>query len=528
MKTDVTEFDPIRQNYIKLNSTYKSLNNNSSVDPFDKLLGKNSSVNDDYLNDLVFTHNKSDLKTCNFMHDTAPRLKDELPISNSSYYSKKRLDSLSPCVTEMKYDNDDAYNDYTPEVDIRYDLNKMRYSNMDYSYLQYMATRGPNNAENGYFDWAKEPNFSDSLYKNTDKKRLTNILLSKETDGLNKENAFSSGLSSSQVLKENLDTKRGYDNIRLSDIEFQRPFNSYTYSTSDKYNHYKGLTGSINNVISSMPTEKVIEYTSYLKKTDRPSKFKQFNTDAEVDLPYNKYDKVNYGFNRTATNPDSDVHIRDMVKNTLHELLYNDMNDLSINHNRKSYQSNKEVFTTTNRDYSDSFKDNKEQSIYKHHNHVKNLTINYLRNYNTDIKEKYKDSKFMPTPTSINLHQLDKNDKKIYQIIKEEYSNLKDSQSHNLIPKHNYFNHSNITPYELFNKKQTSEVKKFNYIDYINRNDKAADMNLLIDPKVNRSKFEDEALYEESNDNYMLNYHTKGPLVNKSYSNIYRKNISFG
>ena len=129
----------------------------------------------------------------------------------------------------------------------------------------------------------------------------------------------------------------------------------------------------------------------------------------------------------------------------------------------------------------------------------------------------------------------------LYNLIKEEYDNLKDNKSYYTPNNFNKIKNEK-SKYEL-SKLQSFENKHFNYIEYMNNNEFKSGNNImhLQDNNINRNKAIDESLYDESLDtndhvelftnmgNSVLYNNTK---TNKSYSHQTRNStlndVSFG
>lgn len=537
--TDINNFDYVRQNYLDLKTIYGLFNYNN-IDPYDKLINKNDTVNDEYLEDFVHDFNKYDLQNCNFVETTVPKLYENKILTNSKNYSTRRLNAMSPNDDVPMYDNNDLLNDDYKEKDIKYDLDKMKYINMDYSFLQYMSNRGPDNSEGGFHDWALPPDFSEAKYKNSEKTRVSNNIDFRESDHLNNVD-IKSKYKSQKPQKNNSKT------MSLTDIQFQQPIESYVYTTSDKFNHYKGLSGLINNTMMNLPTERTIEYNSYLKKNNQPTNNnKKIQGVSDVKLT-NAKELMGNNNNSMIYN---DAHLRNNIKHALFEILHNDLNDQNITSNRQSHKP--QTMQTLNLNQSENFKfglkDNKEHMFVKKnpiYQQIKDVVAQYLY-YNSDKKNKNIDSIELFN-NKYNTHIENKpfnikDNNKIFNMIREEYDNLKDNKFYSMP---NYFNKVHPHKSKLsISKLQSSENKNFNYIEYMNNNEfKSGDNNIihLIDNNVNRNKAIDESLYDESLDtndnvelftnmgNHSLYNNTKN---NNSYSRNYRQytsnDLSFG
>lgn len=537
--TDINNFDYVRQNYLDLKTIYGLFNYNN-IDPYDKLINKNDTVNDEYLEDFVHDFNKYDLQNCNFVETTVPKLYENKILTNSKNYSTRRLNAMSPNDDVPMYDNNDLLNDDYKEKDIKYDLDKMKYINMDYSFLQYMSNRGPDNSEGGFHDWALPPDFSEAKYKNSEKTRVSNNIDFRESDHLNNVD-IKSKYKSQKPQKNNSKT------MSLTDIQFQQPIESYVYTTSDKLNHYKGLSGLINNTMMNLPTERTIEYNSYLKKNNQPTNNnKKIQGVSDVKLT-NAKELMGNNNNSMIYN---DAHLRNNIKHALFEILHNDLNDQNITSNRQSHKP--QTMQTLNLNQSENFKfglkDNKEHMFVKKnpiYQQIKDVVAQYLY-YNSDKKNKNIDSIELFN-NKYNTHIENKpfnikDNNKIFNMIREEYDNLKDNKFYSMP---NYFNKVHPHKSKLsISKLQSSENKNFNYIEYMNNNEfKSGDNNIihLIDNNVNRNKAIDESLYDESLDtndnvelftnmgNHSLYNNTKN---NNSYSRNYRQytsnDLSFG
>ncbi len=537
--TDINNFDYVRQNYLDLKTIYGLFNYNN-IDPYDKLINKNDTVNNEYLEDFVHDFNKYDLQNCNFVETTVPKLYENKILTNSKNYSTRRLNAMSPNDDVPMYDNNDLLNDDYKEKDIKYDLDKMKYINMDYSFLQYMSNRGPDNLEGGYHDWALPPDFSEAKYKNSEKTRVSNNIDFRESDHLNNVD-IKSKYKSQKPQKNNSKT------MSLTDIQFQQPIESYVYTTSDKFNHYKGLSGLINNTMMNLPTERTIEYNSYLKKNNQPTNNnKKIQGVSDVKLT-NAKELMGNNNNSMIYN---DAHLRNNIKHALFEILHNDLNDQNITSNRQSHKP--QTMQTLNLNQSENFKfglkDNKEHMFVKKnpiYQQIKDVVAQYLY-YNSDKKNKNIDSIELFN-NKYNTHIENKpfnikDNNKIFNMIREEYDNLKDNKFYSMP---NYFNKVHPHKSKLsISKLQSSENKNFNYIEYMNNNEfKSGDNNIihLIDNNVNRNKAIDESLYDESLDtndnvelftnmgNHSLYNNTKN---NNSYSRNYRQytsnDLSFG
>lgn len=537
--TDINNFDYVRQNYLDLKTTY-SLFNYNIVDPYDKLINKNDTVNNEYLEDFVHEFNKYDLQNCNFVETTVPKLYENKILTNSKNYSTRRLNAMSPNDDVPMYDNNDLLNDDYKEKDIKYDLDKMKYINMDYSFLQYMSNRGPDNSEGGFHDWSLPPDFSEVKYKNSDKTRLINNVEFYETDHLN-------NIDIKSKYKSQKPQKNNFKTMSLTDIQFQQPIESYVYTTSDKLNHYKGLSSMINNTMMNLPTERTIEYNSHLKKNSQPTNNnKKIQGVSDVKLT-NAKELMGNNNNSIIYN---DAHLRNNIKHALFEILHNDLNDQNITSNRQSHKP--QTMQTLNLNQSENFKfglkDNKEHMFVKNnpiYQQIKDVVAQYLY-YNSDKKNKNIDSIELFN-NKYNTHIENKpfnikDNNKIFNMIREEYDNLKDNKFYSMP---NYFNKVHPHKSKLsISKLQSSENKNFNYIEYMNNNEfKSGDNNIihLIDNNVNRNKAIDESLYDESLDtndnvelftnmgNHSLYNNTKN---NNSYSHNYRQytsnDLSFG
>ena len=536
--TDINNFDYVRQNYLNLKTIYGLFNYNN-IDPYDKLINKNDTINNDYLEDFVHDFNKYDLQNCNFVETTVPKLYENKILTNSKNYSTRRLNAMSPNDDVPMYDNNDLLNDDYKEKDIKYDLDKMKYINMDYSFLQYMSNRGPDNSEGGFHDWALPPDFSEAKYKNSEKTRISNNIEFRESDHLNNID-IKSKYKSQKPQKNNSKT------MPLTDIQFQQPIESYVYTTSDKFNHYKGLSSLINNTTMNLPTERTIEYNSYLKKNNQPTNNKKIQGVSDVKLT-NAKELMGNNNNSMIYN---DAHLRNNIKHALFEILHNDLNDQYITSNRQSHKP--QTMQTLNLNQSENFKfglkDNKEHMFVKKnpiYQQIKDVVAQYLY-YNSDKKNKNIDSIELFN-NKYNTHIENKpfnikDNNKIFNMIREEYDNLKDNKFYSMP---NYFNKVNPHKSKLsISKLQSSENKNFNYIEYMNNNEfKSGGNNIihLIDNNVNRNKAIDESLYDESLDtndnielftnmgNHSLYNNTKN---NNSYSRNYRQytsnDLSFG
>lgn len=536
--TDINNFDYVRQNYLDLKTIYGLFNYNN-IDPYDKLINKNDTVNNEYLEDFVHDFNKYGLQNCNFVETTVPKLYENKILTNSKNYSTRRLNAMSPNDDVPMYDNNDLLNDDYKEKDIKYDLDKMKYINMDYSFLQYMSNRGPDNSEGGFHDWALPPDFSEAKYKNSEKTRVSNNIEFRESDHLNNID-IKSKYKSQKPQKNNSKT------MPLTDIQFQQPIESYVYTTSDKFNHYKGLSSLINNTMMNLPTERTIEYNSYLKKNNQPTNNKKIHGVSDVKLT-NAKELMGNNNNSMIYN---DAHLRNNIKHALFEILHNDLNDQYITSNRQSHKP--QTMQTLNLNQSENFKfglkDNKEHMFVKKnpiYQQIKDVVAQYLY-YNSDKKNKNIDSIELFN-NKYNTHIENKpfnikDNNKIFNMIREEYDNLKDNKFYSMP---NYFN--KVNPYKSklsISKLQSSENKNFNYIEYMNNNEfKSGGNNIihLIDNNVNRNKAIDESLYDESLDtndnvelftnmgNHSLYNNTKN---NNSYSRNYRQytsnDLSFG
>lgn len=543
IETDINNIDYARQNYLDLRTTYGLFNYNN-IDPYSKLINKNETINDDYLDEFVHDFNKYDLQNCNFVETTVPKLYENKILTNSKDYSTRRLNALSPNDNLPKYDNNDLLNDDYKETDIKYDLDKMKYRNMDNSFLQYMSTRGPDNAENGFYDWALPPDFSDTKYKTAEKTRLNNNIEFHETDHLNNVDIKTQYKAKQQ--QENMSNKKMYNFMTLSDIEFQQPIESYIYSTNEKFNHYRGLSGLINNTMMNLPVERTLDYTSYLKYNDKPSEYN--NTPfglSDTKLPQSKELMLN-GNNTIKLN---DAHLRNSIKYALCDILHNDLNDKNMQHNRRS-QKPQEI-QTLNLNQQENFKyglkNNKEQLFIKKnpaYQQVKDVVAQYLY-YNSDKKIRNYDSLEIfnnKHDTRVNKKPFNvKDNDMLYNLIKEEYDNLKDNKSYYTPNNFNKIKNEK-SKYEL-SKLQSFENKHFNYIEYMNNNEFKSGNNImhLQDNNINRNKAIDESLYDESLDtndhvelftnmgNSVLYNNTK---TNKSYSHQTRNStlndVSFG
>tara|TARA_Y100000389_G_scaffold193325_1_gene221974 strand:- start:433 stop:2112 length:1680 start_codon:yes stop_codon:yes gene_type:complete len=544
IETDINNFDYVRQNFLDLQTQYNLFNYNN-IDPYYKLINKNKSINNDFLEEYVKDFTKFDLQNCNFVETTVPKLYENKILTNSSDYSTRRLNALSPNEDLPEYyDNNDLLNDDYKEVDIKYNLNQLKYRNMDISYGQYMSTRGPDNAESGFHDWALPPDFSETKYKNSEKVRVNNDIEFHETDHLNNVD-LKTGYKST-FKKENMENRTKFHFLTLSDIEFKQPNKTLVYTTVDKFNHYKGLSGLINNTIMNLPVERTLEYTSYLKQNDKPvaNNIKQLGV-SDTKTAKNK-EFMSNGNNKMKY---YDAHLRTNIKYALYDILHNDLNDKDIKPNRHGHKG--QELQTLNLQQQENFKfglkDNKEYfTIQKspEYRQIRSVVENFLQQdtdekikKNLDIEYNNNYNKFNNKISPQNIMH----DNVIYNIIKEEYSHLKDGDKQMNLP--NHYNVANTVKSKYNQSKmQHSENRKFNYNEYMNNNDfKGKDLNKLQDGFVNRNKTIDESLYEESydtNDNVELFTNlgnkptTNTTHNNMSYSDKYRKNtfndLSFG
>lgn len=543
--TDINNFDFVRQNYLDLRTIYGLFNYNN-IDPYDKLISKNETVNTDYLEDFVHDFNKYDLQNCNFVETNVPKLYENKLLTNSKNYSTRKLNALSPNDDVPIHDNNDLLNDDYKEKDIKYDLDKMKYRNMDYSFLQYMSNRGPDNSENGFHDWALPPDFSETKYKQSEKTRVSNDIEFHETDHLNDVDVKTRYKSKQQ--QENMSNKKIFNYMILSDVEFKQPIETYIYTTSDKFNHYKGLSGLINNTFMNLPVERTMEYTSYLKQNERPieNNNKHYGV-SDVKLSHNK-ELMSNNKNPIIFN---DAHLRNNIKYALYDILHNDLNDQTLLPNRRGLKA--QELQTLNLNQKENFKyglkDNKEHMFIKKnpaYQQIKDVVAQFLY-FNSDKKTRNTDSmEFFNNKYNTHIDNKPfniKDNNKLYDLIKEEYGNLKDNKYHFNMP--NHFNKLNQQKSKLsLSKLQSSENRQFNYIEYMNNNEFKSggnDIMHLRDNNINRNKAIDESLYDESldtNDNFelftnmgncSLHNNTK---YNNSYSRNYRHNtsndVSFG
>ena len=116
LKTDINQFDYVRQNYIGLKSTYDLFDYNN-IDQYNNLLNKNNNINDDFLNDFVHDSNKYNLQNCNFVETNLPKIYENKILTHSNAYSTRKLNSLAPQDDLPEYDNNDLQNDNFNEVD---------------------------------------------------------------------------------------------------------------------------------------------------------------------------------------------------------------------------------------------------------------------------------------------------------------------------------------------------------------------------------------------------------------------------
>jgi hypothetical protein len=437
--TDINTNDLARQTYLSLKGTYDLFNVNS-VDPYDKLIGKNNSVNDIYLDDLVHGIHQFELQNCNFAENTVPKLYEDKSFSNNKSHSMRRLNALSPNNDLPEYNNDDIHNDLFQENDIKYDLPEMKYRNMDISYLQYMSNRGPDNTTNGFIDWADVPKFHEEKYKKYDKRKLLNDIVFHQTDSLNGDFDITAKHKTSTNQQKTDDTnKKVYNNFKINDIEFYNSNDGYVYTSSNKYNHYNGLNGILNKTIVNLPTEKQLRYRN-LKNQSIPERAYNPHTGAEINLPKSKEYRsfINY-----SSLPIPDTEIRNYVKKALLEINHNNLNESSINKNNKN-NITKELFTLNlNQDEnlkyglkdSQTYTFNNKNTLY---GNIKNAVAEYLKNYDSDTRHRKQDNisydRFNNNSHLYNLsnpynNQINniKNSDKLYSIIRDEYSNLKDS-----------------------------------------------------------------------------------------------------
>jgi hypothetical protein len=544
VETDINNLDYVRQNYLDLRTTYGLFNYNN-IDPYSKLINKNESINSEYLDEFVHDFNKYDLQNCNFVETTIPKLYENKILTNSKDYSTRRLNALSPNDDLPEYDNNDLLNDDYKEKDIKYDLDKMKYRNMDNSYLQYMSTRGPDNSENGLHDWALPPDFSDTVYKTAEKVRVNNNIEFHETDHLNNNDIKTRYKTKKQ--QENMSNKKIYNFMTLSDIEFQKPIKSYIYTTSEKYNHYKGLSGLINNTMMNLPVERTLDYTSYLKHNKKPTEYNNKPLGiSDTKIPKSK-ELMSNGNNTIKIN---DTHLRNSIKYALNDILHNDLNDKNMPHNRRSQkpQEIKTLNLNEQENFKYGLKDNKEQVFIKKnpaYQQVKDVVAQYLyhnsdkktRNYdNLEAFNNRHDTRVKNTPFNI------KDNEMLYNMIKDEFTVLKDNKSYYMPNNFNKIKRDK-SKYEL-SKLQLSENKNFNYIEYMNDNEFKSgnnDIMHLKDNNINRNKAIDESLYDESldtNDNVELFTNMGNSVLynntktNKSYSHQTRSStlndVSFG
>ncbi len=525
--TDINNFDYVRQNYLNLRNIYKLFSYNT-IDPYDKLINKNNTINSEYLDDYVHDFTKYDLQNCNFVETTVPKLYENKILKNSKNYSIRKLNSLSPNDDIPKYDNNNLLNDKYNEKDIKYDLDKFKYRNMDYSFLQYMSNRGPDNSECGFHDWAPPPDFSEKKYKTSEKTRVYNDIEFHNADHLNTLNIKSHYKSKTQ--KENMSNKKIFNYMTLSDIVFPHPIESSVYTTSD--NFYAGSSNLISLV--NLPLER--SFSEYYKPTSKPTTTN--NTIyylSDTKLPYHK-ELMSNNKNSIIYN---DAHLRNTIKYALYDILHNDLNDTRLIQNRQSkIPHNLQTLNLNQIDnYKHGLKDNKDYKFIKKnpiYNQVKDIVAQYLY-YNPDLKYKNIDSINLLNNKSLHINNTSniKNNTKIYNIIKEEYNNLKDNKFYNTP---NYFNKTPSFKSSFDTSKlQSSDNNKFNYIEYMNNNDfKSNNIMHLTDNNINRNKTIDESVYDESfdtNDNIDLftnTYYHPNNSYSHNYINNTSNDISFG
>ena len=527
--------DYVSNNFNDLKHTYDLFLYNT-VDPYTKLLDKNDSINDIYLSEYINDFKRYDLQNCNFVDTSTPKIYENKILKRSDNYSIRKLNSLEPNEEYPEYgESNDLKNDFYNEVDIKFNLDQLRFKNMDVVFGQYLSNRGPDNQEGGFHDWANPPDFSELKYKTTDKKTKYNDIEYFSADFLN---SVDKKVGYKSKLKEHLSNKLKYNFILLSDITFKQPDSSYIFTAAEKYNHYKGMSGLINNTEMNLPPERIISYNSYLKPNLVPTVYQATN---DINL-YESDTKHNNNYKELMINRNSsvelkDTHLRNDIKHALFEIFHYDLDQLdTITSNSVSngnrYKDNK-ILNVLNLDIL-KFKDNKNISFLRkspEYKKIRSIVEHYLQD--KDIKSKKTiDLDNKSNNTKFNRINEPKYSSNIYKIIKEEYKNMIDSKQSKFSEKEytskNIFNKINQPKINIEEQKLSRQQRNlFSYGEYINNNEKTyKDIKHLKDGFNNRNKTIDESLYEESFDtNDNIEFFNKNNY-NKNFSNLYTyKNI---
>lgn len=508
--------------YKVINNVYNTFSN-SGIDPYDKLVSKNNSINDEYLEDFVHSISKFDLQNCNFVENTTPKVYEGKTIKPSVNYSTRRLNALSPNIYEYNYDNNDLLNDYTHEKDIRYDMDKLKGINMDYSYLQYHRSKGPDNAVNDFFEWKDPPNFSDAIYKKSEIRRSKNDIEFRETETLDNFNVKTKGKNNSLNYLSN---DRIFNMVNKSDLDMYDSNNSQPYSNNKHTNEKQLLYHNIvDKTEINLPVDRSTEYVS--RPTDKPTtdKTKEHMLSVSDRLPNTKEIMQNTN-NRNIT--PNDNHIRNYVANALVEILHNDLDD------NNSYTGNRNPHTTydmrtTNFNEEDNIKYGLKESMDTNTNsnygRIKEAVSNFI--YHSYAKDpEYKHSKmnemYYTGSSNVNSRQHELNNNALYSIIKEEYSKLRDKSGSGLIKTNVYNKSPNMN---MMRPRHSTESRHFNYSEYINANDRSSSMNMMERGSINRNKAVDEAIYDESIDTNLSR--SGNSKYNTLHKPVERHNIQF-
>lgn len=541
IKTDINTYDYGRDNYLHLKETYKLFNYNI-IDQYNKLINKNKDTHNDYLEDFVNDFTRYDLQNCNFVETTVPKLYDNKILKTSNGFSNRKLSSRSPLMDFPQFDNNDIQNDYTKEIDIKFDEPKLKNYRMDYTQLSYLSTRGADNTTNGLIEWRNPPDFSETKYKNADKKMLNNNLLTHETDYLNtSEEKRNYKLLPSNKQKNNT---LQYNQLSNSDIQYDND------SKTDKAFVNMNSDSNINKPNNIIKLNKDVAYDSeinpYKEGFSNKSKFDElklnykmpskekhlkhyFNSDEK-----NHYRELNELYKSSVNhNNNNDKHISDVIKNSLYSIIHNDINDSTLNHyNNKSKEKYHPKNINLHIPNDTNFSNKSFDKFDKHGNHnIYKQILNYTKHniyYNSDIKELKRDKDYynekLIDSNVYNTHKhsmIDNmyknimNNKIFYNGLKEDIlTNMKDNKYYY---QPNYFNKSDTTP-----NKTMQHMKKNNFEHYDNTIPNKIQELVFSDIRPLKEQFVDLNALNRKNTEYDVPYMESLDL-NDTYS-MYNKN----
>tara|TARA_B110000263_G_scaffold246551_1_gene257769 strand:+ start:11397 stop:13085 length:1689 start_codon:yes stop_codon:yes gene_type:complete len=505
---DNNEFD-LNINNNDINNNLKSiydLFSYNSIDQYDKLYNKNHNINDNYLYDFVNDNNRYQLQNCNFVDTDTPKLYENKILKHSNSFSARKLAALSPLDNLPKYDNNDLQNDDFNEIDIKYDYDKLKWRNMDNAYISYMSTRNADSSEGGFHDWSSPPDFSDTIYKKEDERRMKYDIQNRNSDFFNNTNLITNNKSG--IPKIAKDNHNIYFNLLYSDFDFdddKHENNTFVYNKSNIIN--ESFTNSAKKSIAFLPNEKNLDYNQKHQQKN-PINILDFKNRNDLSIKSHRNANNKEYINNTVksnNNVDND-YIKNYIKMAIYEISQNDINEKQNDIKSNLNRSPKKIELLNFQDNDNfKFKDNINlEQIRKNpeYNTIKNAVLNY----NTDIKKREIDSyeifnnKFN-TKIDKPSHNIKSNDI-LYKLIRNEYADLKDSK---------FYNHLNPysrspTAKSKYNEAKLSEnsQKTFNYSEFINNNENSGFNNKidnsLKNPRSNRNNVEDNVDYDESFD----------------------------